>query len=308
MKASLTHNEDALCRYWKHVLRAEEVVKADHPSLTPWLDLESEKCMFHEDQLDKWEIEHLWAYHWYIEMLVDRTPQHEEENRRSIEPSFRSSHLVHQQALRAPATTKQGAKRPWGKGKSTTLQANNTGKEAAARSSKRGLSPVSSETQKHSRVQDDQSAQQEPEEEALSISQNKSSKGISKSSVSFGASDSEIKRFLVNRGNVGKELNELVLNVSVSALLDNSDISENLSRFLTKIKLLPLISVKLFARFRAHVLVSITFVTVDEGRAHLSHRWIEVHDRNDRPANFRHARGSVCTWIIRDHTSVEFHG
>jgi hypothetical protein len=125
MKASLTHNEDALCRNWKHVLRAEEVVKADHPSLTPWLDLESEKCMFHEDQLDKWEIEHLWACHWYIEMPVDRTPQHEEENRRSIEPSFRSSHLtVHQQALRAPATTKQGAKRPRGKGKSTTLQAN----------------------------------------------------------------------------------------------------------------------------------------------------------------------------------------
>jgi hypothetical protein len=112
----------------------------------------------------------------------------------------------------------------------------------------------------------------------------------------------------VNRGNVGRELNELVLNVLVSALLDNSDISEKLSRFLTKVKLLPLISVKLFARFWAHVLVSITFVTVDKSRAHLSHQWIEVHDMNDRPINCRHAGGSIRTWIIRDHTSVEFHG
>jgi hypothetical protein len=132
-----------------------------------------------------------------------------------------------------------------------TVQSGHGGKEAAARSSKRGLSPISSKTQKRSQVQDDQSAQQDPEEEALSMSQNKSSKGISKLSLGFGASDSEIKRSLVNRGNVGRELNELVLNVSVSTLLDNSDISEKLSRFLTKVKLLPLISVKLFAKFQA---------------------------------------------------------
>jgi hypothetical protein len=220
------------CRYWKHVLRAEEVVKGDHPSLTPWLDLESDKCMFHDHQLDRWEHEHLRACHWYIEMPVDRTPQHEERNRQSVEPSFRNVQVM---PLRSSAATQVGAKRPRGKGKSTTPKAQASRKDASGRASKRGPPPVAAESHKRSRVQDDHTAQNEPEEEALSISQNKSSKDISKSSIGLGASDRGLRSSLVCHDIGGREPKELVLNVSVSALLENSDISQKMSRFLTKV-------------------------------------------------------------------------
>jgi hypothetical protein len=94
---------------------------------------------------------------------------------------------------------------------------------------------VASESHKRSRVQDDHTTQYEPEEEALNISQNKTSTNISKSSIGLGVSDQGLGSSLISCDNGGRVPKELVLNVSISALLDNSDISDRMSRFLTKV-------------------------------------------------------------------------
>ena len=44
--------------------------------------------MFLEEQRKAWSAPHLKACHWYVEMNPKETPPHEEENLKSVEPSF----------------------------------------------------------------------------------------------------------------------------------------------------------------------------------------------------------------------------
>ena len=44
--------------------------------------------MFSEEQRKAWSAPHLKACHWYVEMNPKETPPHEEENLKSVEPSF----------------------------------------------------------------------------------------------------------------------------------------------------------------------------------------------------------------------------
>jgi hypothetical protein len=67
-------NLGLLCRYWVRVLLAEGIVKGDHPCFTSWFDLDGEKCIFSEYQVDNWEQPHLKACHRYLETPIERTP------------------------------------------------------------------------------------------------------------------------------------------------------------------------------------------------------------------------------------------
>jgi hypothetical protein len=86
-------------------------VSSDHPLFTSWLDLEGEKCMFNEYQLENWEQDHLWACYWYLEMLLDKTPHHEEGHRRSVEPSFKAPNPVPQSAKKASNASNGGGRK-----------------------------------------------------------------------------------------------------------------------------------------------------------------------------------------------------
>ena len=57
-----------LYRYWVHLLMIEGVVRHQSPLLASCLDTNSEDTMFTIDQIKAWDVSHLRAYHWYIEM------------------------------------------------------------------------------------------------------------------------------------------------------------------------------------------------------------------------------------------------
>ena len=44
--------------------------------------------MFSEEQRKAWSAPHLKVYHWYVKMNPKENPPHEEENFKSVEPSF----------------------------------------------------------------------------------------------------------------------------------------------------------------------------------------------------------------------------
>ena len=50
--------------------------------------------MFTAKQEESWTIDHLKLCHWYVEMLKDETPLHEEQNRRAVDPSFSWSNVT----------------------------------------------------------------------------------------------------------------------------------------------------------------------------------------------------------------------
>ena len=66
----------------------ERVVLAPHPKFSSWCAAENPDYMFSEEQRKAWSAPHLKACHWYVEMNPKETPPHEEENRKSVEPSF----------------------------------------------------------------------------------------------------------------------------------------------------------------------------------------------------------------------------
>jgi hypothetical protein len=211
------------------------VVSNEHPLFTSWLDLEGEKCMFNEYQLDNWEQDHLWACHWYLEMPIDKTPRHEEGNRRSVEPSFKAPNPVPQPAIKASNASNGGGRKAKGKGKGTAAAAQGVTREVASRAKKRGLAPDASESTKRSKLLEDHSAQNDPLDAPPCQSLNVSSRVVSQSTTRFGGNDWGLRNELVHRDVEGQEYFDTILNISVPALMDNKDASEKFSRFVTKV-------------------------------------------------------------------------
>ena len=75
-------------KYWMHVLMSKGVALEESPNFVDWLDPESDGFMYTSKQEESWSNAHLKLCHWYVEMPKDGTPLHEEDNRRSAEPSF----------------------------------------------------------------------------------------------------------------------------------------------------------------------------------------------------------------------------
>ena len=76
------------------MLMKEGVALEESPNFVEWLDLESDGFMYTSKQEESWSNPHLKLCHWYIEMPEDGTPLHEEDNRRSAQPSFVWSNAV----------------------------------------------------------------------------------------------------------------------------------------------------------------------------------------------------------------------
>jgi hypothetical protein len=153
-----------LYRYWNQVLLEEGAVKGDHPCFTSWFDLDGEKCIFNDYQLASWSVPHLRACPWYLEMPIDKTPQHEQVNRRSVEPSFFAPDI-----LPAVAPKNSSSSQLWGrKAKSNAKSVLQPGQKARQDGSvtlgKRGHRPIAAEVLKRSRVQEDHLAQFDPNE------------------------------------------------------------------------------------------------------------------------------------------------
>jgi hypothetical protein len=213
-------------------------VSSDNPLFTSWLDLDGEKYMFNEYQLQNWPHKHLWACHWYLEISIDKTPRHEEGHRHSMEPSFRALNSVPHPPSKISTTSSSGGRRSKGKTKTPTV----AGHDASARAKKRGLPPVASDCTKRLKVLEDQMAQHDPEDELQSQSLNLSSKTITQSRGGDAGSDWGFMNSLVNWDMGGRSFYETVLKVSVSALLNNEDISEKFSHFVAKVSYLVVLS------------------------------------------------------------------
>ena len=71
-----------------HVLMKERVALEESPNFVEGLDLESDGFMYSSKQEESWSNSHLKLCHSYVEMPEDGTPLHEEDSRRSAEPSF----------------------------------------------------------------------------------------------------------------------------------------------------------------------------------------------------------------------------
>jgi hypothetical protein len=157
-------NLGLLYRYRVHVLLAEGVVKDDHPCFTSWFNLEGEKCMFSDYQVMNWEQPHLMACHWYLETLIEKIPQHEQVNRRCIDPSFSGTDLLPPQPTKAPIASQSKSRKWRAKGKTELQPAQRAQADGSARVGKRGLPPVASEALKRTRVDGNQAAEVDPQE------------------------------------------------------------------------------------------------------------------------------------------------
>ena len=118
-------------RYWMHVLMMEGVTLEESPNFVEWLDSESNGFMYTSKQEESWSNPHLKLCHWYVEMPEDGTPLHEEDNRRSAEPSFAWSNVVTtpQTAATGNVTNKQSARATKGRQKGSAAKgANSTSK------------------------------------------------------------------------------------------------------------------------------------------------------------------------------------
>jgi hypothetical protein len=62
--------------------------------------------MYTTNQVETWGLEHLTACHWYIEMPFANIPSHEQQNHRSLEPSFKTPESVFVLPLKTGTTSK----------------------------------------------------------------------------------------------------------------------------------------------------------------------------------------------------------
>jgi hypothetical protein len=191
--------------------------------------------MFNEYQLENWEQDHLWACYWYLEMLLDKTPHHEEGHRRSVEPSFKAPNPVPQSAKKASNASNGGGRKSKDKMKGTAAAAQGVTREAASRAKKHNLTPDASESTKRSKFHDDQIAQNDPIKEPSSQLLNVSSKVISQSTRGFEGNDWDLRSSLVHRDLGGRKYFDTILNFSIPTFMNNKDALEKLSRFASKV-------------------------------------------------------------------------
>jgi hypothetical protein len=218
------------------MLLVEGVVKGDHPCFTSWFDMDGEKCMFSEYQVDNWEQPHLKACHWYLETPIEKTPQHEQLNRRCIDPSFSGMDLLPPQPAKAPTTSQSKSRKEPAKGKTELQLAQHARANGSARVGKRGLPPVASEASKRTRVEGNEVTKVDPQEITQSHFQNISSKAISQAPMSSIGNEWSRRNSLINRDLGGRDFDELVLYASLEAFLDNPNLGNRFAKFTAKVK------------------------------------------------------------------------
>jgi hypothetical protein len=143
---------------------------------------------------------------------------------KEIQKSFDWAKQIHAPQANSKSTAK------------SVLQAGQRARQVGSVSlGKRGLPPGAAEATKRSRVEEDHSAQFDPDEITHSHSQNKSSKSISHTTRSFGGSEWGYRSSVVCRDTGGKVFEELVLCSRVGSFLENSDLGHRFASFSAKV-------------------------------------------------------------------------
>ena len=112
--------------------------------------------MFTAKQEESWTNAHLKLYHWYMEMPKDKTPLHEEQNRRAADPSYlwsnvgAASRAANVDSTRARGTTRDSKVAV----KGLSAKGPDSKTKAPLRSSKRGATESEREVSKRGKVSD----------------------------------------------------------------------------------------------------------------------------------------------------------
>jgi hypothetical protein len=168
-------------------------------------------------------------------MPIDKTPQYEQVDRQSVEPAFSVPDPLPPPPLKNSSSSQTKGRKSKSTAKSV-LQAGQRARQVGSVSlGKRGLPPAAAEATKRSRVEEDHSAQFDPDETTHSHSQNKSSKAISHTTRSFGGSKWGYRSSVVCRDTGGKVFEELVLCSRVGSFLENSDLGHRFASFSAKV-------------------------------------------------------------------------
>jgi hypothetical protein len=179
--------------------------------------------MYTNDQVETWGLEHLTTCHWYIEMPFANTPPHEQQNRRSLEPSFKTPELVSVQPSKTGSTSKAGSRKERVKSKSGVTLVAAAWEDGPGRSNKHSQMKSTIETAKKAKHDDNPQSQPNHDEVNQSHSENRSSKfqpltvgGISGNELGF-------RHLLLKRNHGGKEFDELFMNTSVVDFMDSKE-------------------------------------------------------------------------------------
>jgi hypothetical protein len=132
--------------------------------------------MFMSSQFSTRGPEHLVACHWYIEMPIGSTPPHEEKNRRSLEPSFKTPEVVPIQTSKGGPSSNIGGRKGKPRTKNAVAHTALSWEDGSTRSSKRAPPPSSIDTTKKMKRDDDQVSRPDHDEVNQGHSENRSSR------------------------------------------------------------------------------------------------------------------------------------
>ena len=187
------HGEGAMrrliYRYWSHVLLKDGLALEESPNFVNWCDPESDGFMFTTKQEESWTKDHLKLCHLYVEMPKDETPLHEEQNRRSADPSYSWSNVADaSRAANADSAPARGSTRtlkPSAKGSSAKGPESKT---KALKGTKRGSATSGREVSKKGKVNvgTGECDNLAPMEAGTDVSEAKSSKSNSQNRFSHG--------------------------------------------------------------------------------------------------------------------------
>ena len=232
-----------------HVLMMEGVTLEESPNFVEWLDPESDGFMYTSKQEESWSNPHLKLCHWYVEMPEDGTPLHEEDNRRSAEPSFAWSNVVTtpQTAAAGNVTNKQSARATKGrqrglaaKGANSTSKVNIASKGSTG--SKRAAPTSGWEQSKRGKVHECDPADREEPAVVMAdvaVSEAKSSKSNLQSKMNRGPVFMQgAKESLAIRETTSKPMEALILNECFLDFLayDKSQVHDRFDRFAKKVR------------------------------------------------------------------------
>ena len=209
--------------YWLSVFLKDGVVKHPSPLFSLWLDTNSDDSMFTSDQIEDWDLPHLRACHWYIEMDPSKTPLHEEDNRKSVEPDF--EHVPVQPDPEVKSKAEKGSR---GKSKVPKETKEEKATDGSSKSTKRGAAAPVREPSKRKKVTSGQNAPLVDDAglqvDEVAESEARSSKSAPQATKSFGpTSEPCLQTQLTVRSHFGRTFKMMILNRSISKFMKSTD-------------------------------------------------------------------------------------